>query len=102
MQAKIKAEEVVVVEGAQKWVAPRSLAQLWAALAEARAAGGSFRVVAGNTAAGVYKNWPLEDTVISLLHVQELRTVSLDKVGPPPFALDPLAFPRPWPPSDFL
>eukprot|EP00884_Botryococcus_braunii_P010388 jgi/Botrbrau1/19350/Bobra.0073s0075.1 len=79
--AKWKAEEVVVAEGRQKWLTPRSLPQLWTVLEEVRASGSPFRVVAGNTAAGVYKNWPQEDTIISLLHVSELRAVSSDQSG---------------------
>ena len=51
-------------------------------MGDARAAGLPFRVLCGNTGAGVYKNWPDEPVVISLARVSELRAVSKVQVPP--------------------
>lgn len=51
-------------------------------MGEARAAGLPFRVLCGNTGAGVYKNWPDEPVVISLARVAELRAVAKVQVAP--------------------
>lgn len=36
---------------------------------------------AGNTGAGIYKNWPHDDVVIDLKRVQELRVLHRRAVG---------------------
>ncbi len=51
-------------------------------MAGARAAERPFRLLAGNTGVGVYKNWPDEPVLISLNRVQELRAVSKVQVTP--------------------
>ena len=66
------------------WHSPRSLPDVFAAMGDARAAGLPFRVLCGNTGAGVYKNWPDEPVVISLARVAELRAVSKVQVAPCP------------------
>jgi xanthine dehydrogenase iron-sulfur cluster and FAD-binding subunit A len=68
--------------GGRTWHSPRSLADAFAAMADARSAGRPFRLLAGNTGVGVYKNWPDEPVLISLNRVQELRAVSKVQVTP--------------------
>ena len=64
------------------WHSPRSLPEVFAAVGEARGAGLPFRMLCGNTGAGVYKNWPDEPVIISLARVAELRAVSKVQVAP--------------------
>lgn len=68
-------------QAGRTWVSPRTLADAFAAIGEARAAGRRFRVLAGNTGAGVYKDWPDEPVLVSLARVEELRQVSKVQVG---------------------
>ena len=39
-----------------------------------------IRIVAGNTGAGVYKNWPVQPILIELKHLPQLRQLSATKV----------------------
>ena len=43
--------------------------------------GDSFRVVAGNTGAGVYHDWPLERVLVDIKAIPELTTIKYSQVG---------------------
>ena len=40
----------------------------------------SVRIVAGNTGAGVYKNWPVQASLVELKHIPQMRQLSVTKV----------------------
>lgn len=42
---------------------------------------GPASLSAGNTGAGIYKNWPHEDIIIDIKRVQQLRTILYNPVG---------------------
>lgn len=83
--------DAVHVTGAgQAWAAPRSLGQLLEALGQNRHGGRErseqplpIRIVAGNTGAGVYKDWPSghEGTIIDVTKVAELRVLETTQVS---------------------
>ena len=56
--------EAIPLGPGQQVLVPHTLPQLLAALKGANGSGA--RIVAGNTGAGVYKNWPLEATLVSI------------------------------------
>ena len=40
----------------------------------------NVRIVAGNTGAGVYKNWPVQASLVELKHIPRMRQHSITKV----------------------
>lgn len=43
---------------------------------------GEFRVIAGNTGAGVYHDWPLERVLVDIKAIPELSKIEYSKVKP--------------------
>ena len=41
----------------------------------------SVRVLAGNTAAGIYHEWPAEKTIVSIRRVQGMDAINREKVS---------------------
>lgn len=64
--------------GGREYLMPSRLDDVWPMLDCLNAAGGGFRVVAGGTGAGVFKNWidERDSTVVDVSRVQEMRCIT--------------------------
>ena len=74
---------MAVKSGDQSWEAPSTLAQLLDLLKGSKDAPDQapMRLVAGNTGAGVYKNWPSAgDRLIDVTRVKELQVLQRTQV----------------------
>ncbi|BDA48926.1 probable indole-3-acetaldehyde oxidase [Coccomyxa sp. Obi] len=85
---EVSGDSKQVTGGGQVWAAPRSLGQLIGILGQAKGqpvAGRAqkHRIVAGNTGAGVYKDWPSGDdaNIVDITHVAEMRVLHRTKEG---------------------
>lgn len=82
---------VHVTGGGQEWAAPRSLGQLMDVLGQnrlgkrERSGQPPPRIVAGNTGAGVYKDWPSshEGIILDVTRVAEMRMLERTQVTLP-------------------
>ena len=69
------------VTGARKqWLAPKSLQELFKTLEQCNSQNSTFRLIAGNTGAGVYHDWPLEQVLIDIHGVPELNGITVTRV----------------------
>ncbi len=69
--AASKETEVVQLGNGQRVLVPHSLPQLLHALQQrGDDSSAAPRIVAGNTGAGIYKNWPLEQLLVSITQVR--------------------------------
>ena len=62
------------------YLVPRSLAELFGVLEQYANQPDDFRLIAGNTGAGVYHDWPLERVLIDIKAIPELTRIDTSKV----------------------
>lgn len=62
------------------YLAPKSLQELFGLLEQYANQEGDFRVIAGNTGAGVYHDWPVERVLIDIKSIPELTKIEYIKV----------------------
>ncbi len=62
------------------YLAPKSLPEMFELLSEYAKQPEEFRVIAGNTGAGVYHDWPLERILIDIKSIPDLTKIEYSKV----------------------
>lgn len=62
------------------YLAPKSLPELFELLSEYAKQPEEFRVIAGNTGAGVYHDWPWERVLIDIKSIPDLAKIEYSKV----------------------
>lgn len=63
------------------YLAPKSLQELFGLLEQYAGQEGEFRVIGGNTGAGVYHDWPVERVLIDIKSIPELTKIEYIKDG---------------------
>ena len=79
-QATADSDAPVVTGASKQWLAPKSLQELFETLEQCNSQNSTFRLIAGNTGAGVYHDWPLEQVLINIHGVSELNGITVTKV----------------------
>ena len=79
-KAAAPADPVPPKSTSKLYLAPKSLPQLFELLSEYAKQPEEFRVIAGNTGAGVYHDWPLERVLIDIKSIPDLTKIEYSKV----------------------
>lgn len=62
------------------YLTPKTLSELFSVLEQYANQQDDFRVIAGNTGAGVYHDWPLEKVLIDIKGIPDLARIETSKV----------------------
>ena len=79
-KAAAPAPAVPLKSAGKLYLAPTSLPELFELLSEYAQQPEEFRVIAGNTGAGVYHDWPLERVLIDINSIPDLTKIEYSKV----------------------
>lgn len=82
-QAAASGSNTTVTADSKQWLAPKSLPELFNIVEECNSQDSSFRLIAGNTGAGVYHDWPLEQVLVDIKGIPDLNGITVTKVWDP-------------------
>ena len=82
-QAAASGTNTVVTADSKQWLAPKFLSELFNIVEECNSQDSSFRLIAGNTGAGVYHDWPLEQVLVDIKGIPDLNGITVSKVWDP-------------------
>ena len=82
-QAAASGTNTTVTADSKQWLAPKSLSELFNIVEECNSQDSSFRLIAGNTGAGVYHDWPLEQVLVDIKGIPDLNGITVTKVWDP-------------------
>ena len=80
LQDKAAAYAEPALSKGKQYLVPKSLPELFSILETLAKQDGSFRVVAGNTGAGVYHDWPLERVLVDIKAIPELTKIKYSQL----------------------
>ncbi|CAL8070104.1 unnamed protein product [Orchesella dallaii] len=74
-------EKSIKFHSGQEWKSPKTLENALKAANECNKAGVAFRIVAGNTSTGIFKNQPAPTVFIDVTGIPELKKTTVDQHG---------------------
>lgn len=79
-QDKAGAAVAPAMTAGKQYLTPKSLPELFGVLEMYANQQDDFRLIAGNTGAGVYHDWPMERVLIDIKGIPELTKIETSKV----------------------
>lgn len=79
-QDKAGAAVIPAMTTGKLYLTPKSLPELFGVLEMYANQQGDFRLIAGNTGAGVYHDWPMERVLVDIKGIPELSKIEISKV----------------------
>lgn len=80
VQDKAKAALIAAMTAGKLYLTPKSLPELFGVLEMYANQQDDFRLIAGNTGAGVYHDWPMERVLIDIKGIPDLTKIETSKV----------------------